>query len=283
MRMLGSSLPVRVLDDRHREEVLAILDSDPVTNVFVSSRVHAAGLDPRRLGAQMWGYQRDGRLTALCYSGANLIPVNAGSDAVRAFAERAQAQGRRCSSIVGPVDAVGELWDFLAPYWGPPRAIRSVQPVMATTMPPLEPPDPDVRRVTMADFDLLYPACVAMFTEEVGVSPNAGDGGTLYRARVAELIRAGRAFARIEDGRVMFKAEVGAVTPHACQVQGVWVPPDLRGKGLSVTGMAALVAESLRSIAPTVSLYVNDFNVRARATYRRVGFVETGAFMSVLF
>ncbi|MES9541037.1 GNAT family N-acetyltransferase [Spirillospora sp. NPDC049024] len=280
--MLGS-MPVRVLDDRYRAEALAILDADPVSNVFVSSRVHAAGLDPRRLGAQMWGYLREGRLVSLCYSGANLIPVAAGPEAVRAFAERAQAQGRRCSSIVGPVDAVGELWEILAPYWGPPRAVRAEQPVMATSTVPDVPADPGVRRVRMEEFDIVYPACVAMFTEEVGVSPNAGDGGVLYRARVAELIRDGRAFARIEDGRVMFKAEVGAVTPLACQVQGVWVPPDLRGRGLSETGMSAVVREALHSIAPTVSLYVNDYNTRARAAYRRVGFTESGSFMSILF
>ena len=276
-------MPVRVLDDRYRAEALAILDADPVSNVFVSSRVHAAGLDPRRLGAQMWGYLREGRLVSLCYSGANLIPVAAGPEAVRAFAERAQAQGRRCSSIVGPVDAVGELWEILAPYWGPPRAVRAEQPVMATSTVPDVPADPGVRRVRMEEFDIVYPACVAMFTEEVGVSPNAGDGGVLYRARVAELIRDGRAFARIEDGRVMFKAEVGAVTPLACQVQGVWVPPDLRGRGLSETGMSAVVREALHSIAPTVSLYVNDYNTRARAAYRRVGFTESGSFMSILF
>ncbi|MFC6886760.1 MULTISPECIES: GNAT family N-acetyltransferase [Actinomadura] len=280
--MLGS-LPVRVLDDRYLDEALRILDADPVGNVFVASRVHAAGLDPRRLGAQVWGYARDGRLASLCYSGANLIPVAAGPEAVRAFAERAQAQGRRCSSIVGPAGAVGEMWEFLAPYWGPPRAVRAAQPVLATSAVPDVPPDRRVRRVGMEEFDIVYPACVAMFTEEVGISPNTGDGGVLYRARVAELIREGRAFARIEDGRVMFKAEIGAVTPHACQVQGVWVPPDLRGRGLSVTGMAAVVDEALRGVAPTVSLYVNDYNTRARATYSRVGFTESGTFMSVLF
>ncbi|WP_344893508.1 GNAT family N-acetyltransferase [Actinomadura meridiana] len=280
--MLGS-VPVRVLDDRHRAEALAILDADPVSNVFVSSRVHAAGLDPRRLGAQMWGYLREGRLVSLCYSGANLIPVAAGPRAVRAFAERAQAQGRRCSSIVGPVDTVGELWEILAPYWGPPRAVRAVQPVMATSAVPAVPADPGVRRVRMEEFDIVYPACVAMFTEEVGISPDTGDGGVLYRARVAELIRDGRAFARIEGGRVVFKAEVGAVTPHACQVQGVWVPPDLRGRGRAAAGMSAVVREALRGIAPAVSLYVNDYNERARAVYRRVGFAEIGSFMSILF
>jgi predicted GNAT family acetyltransferase len=282
MRMLGSA-PVKVLDDRHRAEALAILDADPITNVFVSSRVHAAGLDPRRLGAQVWGFLQDGDLVSLCYSGANLVPVAATSDALRAFAERARSQGRRCSSIVGPVDEVQELWEMLAPYWGPPRVVRAAQPVMATSTVPPVAADERVRRVHMDEFDIVYPACVSMFTEEVGVSPLSGDGGVLYRARVAELIRAGRAFARIEDGRVMFKAEVGAVTPYACQIQGVWVPPDLRGHGLSVHGMAALVEEALSSIAPTVSLYVNDFNTRARASYRRVGFSEIDTFMSILF
>ncbi|GAA2091915.1 GNAT family N-acetyltransferase [Actinomadura alba] len=282
MRMLGA-LPVRVLDDRYRDEVLDLLDSAPVSNVFVSSRVHAVGLDPGRLGAQMWGYARDGRLASLCYSGANLIPIAATSDAIRAFAERARSQGRRCSSIVGPVEAVTEMWEALSPYWGPPRAVRANQPVMATSVPPMIEPDPAVRRVRMEEFDIIYPACVAMFTEEVGVSPHSGDGGVLYRARVAELIRAGRSFARIEDGRVLFKAEIGAVTPHACQVQGVWVDPDLRGRGLSVRGMAALVRASLREIAPTVTLYVNDYNTRARAAYQRVGFTEVDSFMSVLF
>jgi len=122
-----------------------------------------------------------------------------------------------------------------------------------------------------------------MFTEEVGVSPANGDGGGLYRARVAELIGQGRAFARIEDGRVLFKAEIGAATAHACQVQGVWVDPELRGHGLANGGMAAVVAQAQATIAPVVSLYVNDFNTPARAAYKRVGFAEVGTFMSVLF
>jgi predicted GNAT family acetyltransferase len=81
----------------------------------------------------------------------------------------------------------------------------------------------------------------------------------------------------------MFKAEIGSVTPSACQVQGVWVAPELRGLGLSVPAMAAVVDISLREIAPTVGLYVNDYNTAARATYRRVGMTDRGIFMSVLF
>jgi predicted GNAT family acetyltransferase len=273
----------RVLDDQDREEVLSILDADPVANVFVASRVRSVGLSPARLGGQMWGFGPRGGLTSLCYAGANLVPVNAGPDAVQAFADRARRQGRRCSSIVGPADAVEKLWERLEPFWGSARAIRWAQPVMAISAPSPIPSDPLVRQVRPDEFATLLPACVAMFTEEVGVSPDLGDGGALYRSRVAELIRIGRSYARIEDGRVVFKAEVGAVTPQVCQIQGVWVHPELRGRGHAVGGMAAVVDQTLRNYSPTVTLYVNDFNVPARAAYRRVGFKEVDTFMSVLF
>jgi uncharacterized protein len=276
---------VRVLDDRDVAEALEVLARDPVANVFVASRVEASGLDPWRLGAELWGYaDRDtGRLAALCYSGANLVPVGSQPQAVRAFAERARRQGRRCSSIVGPRDAVAPMWRTLLPHWGEARDVRPAQPLMATSRPPALPPDARVRRVRPQEIDLLLPACVAMFTEEVGVPPDSGDGGALYRSRVGEIVGSGRAFALIDGGRVVFKAEIGAATRAACQVQGVWVDPPLRGHGLGAAGMAAVVAEALQTIAPVVSLYVNDYNVPARRAYAKVGFADVGSFMSVLF
>jgi predicted GNAT family acetyltransferase len=144
-------------------------------------------------------------------------------------------------------------------------------------------PDPRVRTVTRSQLDVLMPACVAMFTEEVGISPLGGDGGLLYRCRIAELVEGGRAFARIEDSGVVFKAEIGAATADVCQVQGVWVEPSRRGQGLATPGVAAVVDLARATVAPTVSLYVNDFNAAALATYRRVGFRQVGTFASVLF
>ncbi|WP_285733403.1 GNAT family N-acetyltransferase [Nocardiopsis sp. ATB16-24] len=280
--MLRTS-PVRILGERDRGAVRALLDTDPVGNVFVTSRLMSTGISAGTGGAEVWGYVERGRLTALCYSGANMVPVNAGPAAIRGFADHARWRGRRCSSIVGPVEAVSDFWRQVTPSWGPARAIRASQPVLEISGPPAVPADPLVRRVRPSELNILVPACVAMFTEEVGVPPDSGDGGALYRARVEELVRTGRAFARIEDGRVVFKAEIGAVTRHACQVQGVWVHPELRGKGHSTAGMAAVVEYALAEIAPRVTLYVNDFNTPARAAYRKVGFRQVGEVMSVLF
>lgn len=274
----------RVVDPGELDDVLALLHREPVNNAFIASRVQAAGLDAVRLGGEMWGWYQQGRLSALCYAGANLVPLCAGPEAVRAFAERARRQGRRCSSIVGPAGPTSALWSRLEPHWGPARDVRARQPLLvADEVPHGVRPDPLVRRVRKDEMDLVLPACVAMFTEEVGVSPLAGDGGLVYQSRVAELVGSGRSFARVENGEIVFKAEIGAATPRACQIQGVWVAPGRRGQGLSVTGMAAVLRYALNEVAPVASLYVNDFNHAARAAYRRVGFREVGAFMSVLF
>ncbi len=274
---------LRVLDARDRTEVAELLARDPVAHVFVASRIQQAGFDPWRLGGELWGHVVDGRLEAMAYVGANLVTVEAGPDAVRAFADRARRQGRRCSSIVGPAHEVLPLWELLEPLWGPARDVRPDQPLMTLDEPPSVALDPLVRRARPDELDLVLPACVAMFTEEVGVSPLANDGGVPYRARVRELVVGGRSFVRIEDGRVVFKAEVGAATEHACQVQGVWVAPDRRGEGLSAPAMAAVAEACRRDIAPVVSLYVNAYNVAALAAYRRVGFATVGRFATVLF
>jgi uncharacterized protein len=278
--------PARVLDEGDEPAVQRLLATDPVAACVIAGRVEAAGTAPASLGAPLWGFGGGADLEAICLAGANLIPFavpGAEIPAAAAFAERARRAGRRCSTIVGPSAAVAPLWDLLAPYWGPARDHRPRQPLLAIDGPPAVAAEPRVRPVRPAELETLLPAAVAMFTEEVGVSPLRVDGGAGYRARVAELVRAGQSLAWIEHGEVLFKAEIGAVSRAACQVQGVWVAPAHRGRGIGTAGTAAVVEYARTTIAPVVSLYVNDFNTTARAAYHRVGFQEVGQYASVLF
>jgi predicted GNAT family acetyltransferase len=276
----------RVLDEGDEHAVLRLLATDPVAACVLAGRVEVAGTSATSLGAPLWGIGTAQSLDAVCLAGANLIPFAApGAEraAAVAFAERARRAGRRCSTIVGPAPAVAPLWELLAPHWGPPRDHRPRQPLLAIDGRPAVAPEPRVRPVRPSEIDVLLPAAVAMFTEEVGVSPLRVDGGAGYRARVSELVRAGQSLAWIEDGEVLFKAEIGAVSRAACQVQGVWVAPAHRGRGIGTAGTAAVVEYARTAIAPVVSLYVNDFNSAARAAYARVGFREVGRYSSVLF
>ncbi len=281
--MLTTRHGVRPLGPPDLDDFLELAERDPVVNVFADHRARTTTLEPRWLGGEMWGRFEDGRLVAACHVGANLVPVQARAADARAFADRALARGRTVSTIVGPQEAVRVFWDGVAHAWGAPREIRWNQPHLQIATGPEVRPDPGVRRTTRADMDELYPACVAMYTEEVGLSPEYGGGSELYRARVTQLVSRGWSFARFDGGRLVFKAEVACATPYAAQVQGVWVPPDRRGEGLATAGMAA-VAELVRlDVAPVVSLYVNEWNTAARATYEKVGFRETARFATVMF
>ena len=277
---------VRLLDRADLDAALAVCARDVVANAFVAARLLSGGLSLRS-GGELWGYYEAGELRSLCWAGANLVPVEATPEAVEAFAARARRVGRHCSSLVGPADAVLALWRRLELYWGPAREVRAQQPLMAIDTPPLVAPDPRVRRSRVDELHLVVPACVAMFTEEVGYSPVAADGGAMYHAQVTSLVSAGRSFVRLDDGprgpEVTFKAELGSVTPAAVQVQGVWVDPARRGEGHALSGMAAVVEHVRAEVAPVVSLYVNGFNHRAVHVYEKVGFTRTGTFATVLF
>ena len=299
----GGRPRARVLVDADVAEALTVCAGDPVASTLAAARLAVAqhaGL--HRAGGQAWGFPAVGPLEAVCWAGANLVPVVPASldasraqAAVAAFAVLARHAGRRSSSVVGERDAVLALWELLAPHWPSPREIRANQPSLAIDREPDVEPDPGVRRSVPAEVPVVLPACVRMFTEEVGYSPVEG-GGRAYEERVRSLVLAGRSFVRLAGGdgapHVVFKAELGAVTPLVAQVQGVWVDPRYRGQGLAAPGMAAVVhlarrgtpAEVTRRTAPpVVSLYVNDYNAPARAAYHKAGFKEIGTFMSVLF
>jgi predicted GNAT family acetyltransferase len=143
--------------------------------------------------------------------------------------------------------------------------------------------DWSVRRVRPSELPNYLPAAIAMFTEELGVSPMSNGSGAGFRARVAELIHAGRAFARFGPrGQVEFKAEIGGLSCDTAQIQGVWVRPELRGRGMGTGAVGAVLDYALDS-APSASLYVNHFNEPARRMYQRLGMRQTRTLATVLF
>ncbi|BBZ45010.1 GNAT family N-acetyltransferase [Mycobacterium parmense] len=269
----------RVAVVRDAAAVWRVLDDDPVGSCMVAARVADHGIDPNSIGGELW--TRRGADESMCFAGANLIPLRGAQADLNAFADEAMSATRRCSSLVGRAGLVMPMWERLEPAWGPARDVRDRQPLLALSSHPSCDIDPGVRQVRPDELDAYLVAAVDMFIGEVGVDPRLGDGGRGYRRRVASLIAAGRAWARFEQGQVVFKAEVGSQSPKVGQIQGVWVHPEWRGLGLGTAGTATVAAVIVGS-GRIASLYVNSFNSVARAAYARVGFTELGTFATVL-
>ncbi|MFT8396285.1 GNAT family N-acetyltransferase [Propionibacterium sp.] len=276
---------VRPLGQRDLLAVRALLDRDPVCNVFVSSRLDIGGLNSAALGCKIYGFERDGGLVSLCHAGANLVPVGYDEEAFDAFTEKLGPR-RFSQSIMGAVDCVDALYQRLSMRWGDAwgqcREKRMRQPVMSIEGESPVPPDVRVQPASVDIFESYFHAAVRMHTEEVGVSPL--DPAHSYETYVMALIRSGRAFAGYDADthRTWFKADIGCAHGRLCQVQGVWVDPELRGRGLSIPAMAQVV-RLCRKEYPVVTLYVNDFNTRARRLYEHVGFQTVAELATILY
>jgi predicted GNAT family acetyltransferase len=274
---------VEELGDADRDELTRLADADPIVNAVVAARLHALpSLSARRFGGQLLGIRDTaGRLSAAAFSGGNLLPVGGGPGEWAALARWVLGRPRVASSVVGRVDAVAEMWRVLEPAWGPARAVRERQPLLALDRAVVSrPADVGLRGIRRDELDAYLPAAAAMFAEELGVSPSEGGAGH-YRNRIAGLIREQRAFGVLEHGEVLFKADFGAVSPRTCQIQGVWTRPDLRGRGLGTAAMIGVLDRAL-AVAPSASLYVNDFNEPARRLYARLGMREVAVLSTVL-
>jgi predicted GNAT family acetyltransferase len=276
------SSPVRALLPVHRDEALALCARNPAANAFVAARIEDGAL--ASMPGSVLGYHVDGALAGLAWAQANLVPAECTPDAIDALAAKVRTWRRQCASIFGPTHQVRRLWEQLAPSWGPARTIRAYQPLMSTRVHPSSlgmTLDERVRPATHAEVDLVLPAAAAMFTDEIGYPPYVGSAAA-YRSVVSGLVRGGRTYVWVHDGRVAFKADVGSVGVGSAQIQGVWLAPQMRGRGLATALMATVTERVLQDLASEASLYVNDFNVPALATYRALGFAEVGSFTTVL-
>ena len=263
MRLVGT-----IVASPTATQVLEFCEEDPVERVFLE--------DVARRGiGRFVGVASNGRMSAICHVGANVVP--SGRD-VATLAEVASRAVPRM--MVGAERPVAELWELLRGRYPAPVDDRPGQPVYSlSALPPAA--GSGVRAATRDDLELLVPACAAAYREEVGIDAYARDPD-LFRWRTRSQVELGRSWLWVEQGRILFKAEASAWTPSAVQLQQVWVDPAVRGQGYARAGFADLCRDLLET-TPTVCLFARPENVPALALYEGAGMSLVGSYRSLIF
>ena len=250
------------------DEILAFCRDDPIERVFLEDIA-------RRGVGRFSALAGDGRLSALCHVGANVVPSGEGCAAFADVTARGQAR-----MIIGEERAVDELWDVVRKRMPNPRDDRPGQPVYAIEEPP-EPGGTKLRAATIDDLELLVPACAAAHREEIGIDPLRRDPDG-FRWRTRGQIEEGRSWIWLEDGLIQFKAEASAWTPSAVQLQQVWVDPEVRNRGNATRAMRDLCRLLLARV-PTVCLFVRPENAAAIRVYDGIGMERRLSYRSLIF
>jgi uncharacterized protein len=250
------------------EPILEYCAGDPVERVFLEDVAR------RGLG-RFSAVEEDGRLVALCHVGANVVPSGRGCQAFAGATSRSRAR-----MLIGEEQAVGELWEAAGTRMPAPREDRPGQPVYVLDEPP-ESGETELREATTSDLDLLVPACAQAHYDEIGIDPLRRDPEG-FRWRTQAQIGEGRSWIWLDGETILFKAEASAWTPHAVQLQQVWVDPSVRGRGYGKRGMRDL-CRLLLERTPTVCLFVRSENEAGIRTYESIGMRRTIFYRSLIF
>ena len=250
------------------DEILAFCAEEPIERVFLED------IARRRLG-RFSALSESGKLSALCHVGANVVPSGDGCGAFAEVAVRGQPR-----MIIGEQRAVDELWAEAAHSMPRPRDDRPGQPVYVIDEPPSA-GDTGLRRATLADLDVLVPACAAAHCEEIGIDPMRRDPeGFRWRTKIQ--IDEGRSWIWTDEGTILFKAEASAWTPSAVQLQQVWVDPQARNRGYAQRAMRDLCRTLLERV-PAVCLFVRPENAVAIHVYEAIGMRHATTYRSLIF
>lgn len=258
------------LAENHKSEILAFLRERPLHTVYMTGCILDNGVVSPLNRGSFYGYRgRDGRLEGVALIGHATL-FEARSDAsLAAFAALAQ-KCSRTHLLLGEMDKVESFWGHYADGGQAPRLV--CRELLYEQKFPVEVREPvrGLRRATLNDLELVMPAHAQMAFEESGVDPLEKDPKG-FRLRCARRIEQGRVWVLVEDGRLIFKADVVSETPEVIYLEGVHVAAEERGHGLGRRCLSQLT-RNLLARTKTVSLLVNEQNCAVAAFYLKAGF-----------
>lgn len=272
------SLRIERIGTATEKSALAYLDISPYESAFLS---YLMLFDASPSARNRMYVALDGdAVTGVAYFGRQTV-LQCDDAAIAGFAH-ASLKHRGQRMIVGPRRTIEAYWPLVQGNLPKPRLVRERQFVMKIDRAALRPYElrVSVRKARMDEWTSVADNSAAMIAGELEYDPRRTSPE--FTANVRAMIERGLWWVGEQYGRLCFYCNVGPWSMRTAQLQGIWVPPDMRGKGLATASLGA-ICDKLLGISPTLSLYVNDFNAPAISLYERVGFTHAGEFTTILF
>lgn len=259
------------LSNDDRDEVLIFLRKRPVHTVVMMSLINDNGLESVLNRGRFFGCRDDrGELEGVALIGHTTLVEARSENALRAFAAAAKQAETPIKMMMSDGTNIENFWQYYSDGFTKPR-LTCEERLFELSLPFFS--RPSEWKIRLADENELLPVAQAhalVAFEESGVDPLVNDReGFLKRAQ--RRIHQGRTFVVFDGSTLVFKADIVAQTEDVIYLEGIYVAPEFRGRGIGAECLAAL-GERLLKEADHVCLLSNVAYAAAHKAYHKAGF-----------
>jgi GNAT superfamily N-acetyltransferase len=253
---------------------MSFLSVRPVHTVAMKSFIIDNGMESKMNRGNFVGYRNaNGDLEGVALIGHSTLVEARTDDAMHAIAIVARQSETPIHLVMSDGKAVEAFWSYFSTSTNKPR-LTCVEELFELSFPFLVKNCKwEVRYATLNELEAVADAQAEVALLESGVDPMVKDREGFLK-RVARRIEQNRVYVVVENDKLLFKADVVALTDDTAYLEGVYVHPDRRGEGIGSECLAE-VGLRLLSKVQNVCLLSNIEFTNAHKSFLKAGFQNT--------
>ena len=258
------------LRDEHQTEVLNFLAIRPVHTVVMTSFIRDNGIESPLNRGKFFGYRNSaGTFEGIALIGHSTLIEARTDEALKALAFVARSSETPIHLIMSSGAVASSFWNHLYGAAKEP-SLTCTELLFEVGFPlPVQKCEYDLRTARPEELEAVAIAQAEVAEIECGVNPMLRDREGFLK-RVMRRIEQGRVFVVFDGDKLVFKADIIAETNSVAYLEGVYVGPEYRGKGVASKCLSRLFLNLLERVENVCLLS----NVEFKGAHR--SFVKAG-------
>ena len=265
---------LQLLTEANEAEVLGFLNLRPVHTVVMTSFIQDNGLESLENRGKFFGYRNtDGMLEGVALIGHTTLIESRSADSLHAFALIARQSETPIHILMSDGKTTETFWKYYADFNQKPRLVCT-ELLFELSFPFLvQECGWNVRLAKTDELEQVAKAHAEVAFIESGVDPLRTDREGFLK-RTLRRIEKERTFVVFENGKLLFKADIVAETSDVYYLEGIYVAPEMRGKGIGASCLAKLSLELLNE-KQHICLLTNVEFKNAHRSFEKAGYKNT--------
>ena len=263
------------LTNEDEKETKSFLAVRPVHTVVMTSFITDNGLVSELNRGEFYGFRgRNGNLEGVALIGHSTLVEARTDEALKALAFTARSSRTPIHIIMSSGRAAYSFWNYVGSQKEP--AMVCTELLFEVGFPfPVQKCEYELRPARREELEVVAAAQAEVAEIECGSNPMVRDREGFLK-RVSRRIGQNRVFVVFDDDRLVFKADIIAETEAVAYLEGVYVAPDYRGRGIASQCLSRLCLELLGRVQNVCLLSNIDFK-SAHRSFARAGMRNTDA------